>query len=239
MDFNDTPEEAAFRAEARGWLEANAERPLRPGESKPLPEPRNPAAVQAAQVWQAHKAEAGWACITWPEEYGGRGAGAIENVVWNQEEARFLTPPNAITEMNQFLPAARSGRPLPVASGPVTGGSFLDPAPEPASRSREDFPRDWTDDLREDIDFCVRRVAAHGMEVLVLDQTRSDVGLPVVKVLIPGMRPFWARFAPGRLFDVPVDLGWLDGPTAEAPPQPGPPDDLSVDCTLTRPGIFP
>jgi alkylation response protein AidB-like acyl-CoA dehydrogenase len=94
MDFNDTPEEAAFRAEARGWLEANAERPLRPGESKPLPEPRNPAAVQAAQVWQAHKAEAGWACITWPEEYGGRGAGAIENVVWNQEEARFLTPPN-------------------------------------------------------------------------------------------------------------------------------------------------
>ena len=94
MDFNDTPEEAAFRAEARAWLEANAERPLRPGESKPLPEPRNPEMVQAAQTWQARKADAGWACITWPEEYGGRGAGAIQNVIWNQEEARFLTPPN-------------------------------------------------------------------------------------------------------------------------------------------------
>jgi alkylation response protein AidB-like acyl-CoA dehydrogenase len=94
MDFNDTPEEAAFRTEARAWLEANAERPLRPGESKPLPEPRNPEMVRAAQVWQARKADAGWACITWPEEYGGRGAGAIQNVIWNQEEARFLTPPN-------------------------------------------------------------------------------------------------------------------------------------------------
>jgi ribosomal protein S12 methylthiotransferase accessory factor len=45
------------------------------------------------------------------------------------------------------------------------------------------------------------------MELLVLDQTRPDVGLPVVKVIVPGMRHFWARFAPGRLFDVPVLLG--------------------------------
>jgi ribosomal protein S12 methylthiotransferase accessory factor len=47
----------------------------------------------------------------------------------------------------------------------------------------------------------------------VLDQTRPDVGLPVVKVLAPGLRPFWARFAPGRLFDVPVRLGRLAAPT--------------------------
>ena len=45
------------------------------------------------------------------------------------------------------------------------------------------------------------------MEMLVLDQTRPDIGLPVVKVIVPGMRQFWARFAPGRLFDVPVALG--------------------------------
>jgi ribosomal protein S12 methylthiotransferase accessory factor len=44
--------------------------------------------------------------------------------------------------------------------------------------------------------------------MLVVDQTRPDVGLPVVKVIIPGMRPFWPRFAPGRLYDVPVRLGW-------------------------------
>jgi ribosomal protein S12 methylthiotransferase accessory factor len=47
------------------------------------------------------------------------------------------------------------------------------------------------------------------MEVLVLDQTRPDIGLNVVKVIVPGMRHFWKRFAPGRLYDVPVKLGWL------------------------------
>jgi ribosomal protein S12 methylthiotransferase accessory factor len=45
------------------------------------------------------------------------------------------------------------------------------------------------------------------MEVLVLDQTRPDIGLPVARVIVPGMRPFWARLAPGRLYDVPVELG--------------------------------
>ena len=57
--------------------------------------------------------------------------------------------------------------------------------------------------------------AAKGLEMLVLDQTRADVGLPVVKVIVPGLRHFWARFAPGRLYDVPVQLGWLDQPLRE------------------------
>jgi ribosomal protein S12 methylthiotransferase accessory factor len=47
------------------------------------------------------------------------------------------------------------------------------------------------------------------LQLLVLDQTRPDIGLPVVKVIVPGMRQFWARFAPGRLFEVPVQLGRL------------------------------
>jgi ribosomal protein S12 methylthiotransferase accessory factor len=41
-----------------------------------------------------------------------------------------------------------------------------------------------------------------GIEILVLDQTRTDVGMPVAKVVMPGMRHFWARFAPGRLYNV-------------------------------------
>ncbi|WP_328734759.1 TOMM precursor leader peptide-binding protein [Streptomyces bobili] len=53
----------------------------------------------------------------------------------------------------------------------------------------------------------------HGLEVLVLDQTRPDVELPVAKVLVPGLRPHWAGFGPGRLFDVPVALGQLTRPT--------------------------
>jgi ribosomal protein S12 methylthiotransferase accessory factor len=54
------------------------------------------------------------------------------------------------------------------------------------------------------------------MEMLVMDQTRPDVGMPVAKVVVPGMRHFWARFAPGRLYDLPVRLGWRSAPTPEA-----------------------
>jgi acyl-CoA dehydrogenase len=94
MDFNDTPEEAKFRTEARAWLEANAQR-LKPGERAPGAELRSePGGLKRAQEWQARKADAGWACITWPKDFGGRGATAIQSVIWNQEEARFLTPPN-------------------------------------------------------------------------------------------------------------------------------------------------
>jgi len=96
MDFNDTAEEAAFRAEARAWLDANAER-LQPGERSPgIAEGRaDPHMIARAQAWQAKKAEIGWACITWPKEYGGRGATPIQSVIWNQEESRYKVPPNA------------------------------------------------------------------------------------------------------------------------------------------------
>jgi alkylation response protein AidB-like acyl-CoA dehydrogenase len=94
MDFNDTPDEAAFRSEARAWLDANAER-LKPGERAPGLESRaDPAAIERARAWQGRKADAGWACITWPTAYGGRGATAIQSVIWRQEESRFRTPPD-------------------------------------------------------------------------------------------------------------------------------------------------
>ena len=83
MDFNDTTEEAAFRSEAKAWLEANV--PTRE-ELAGLDE------IQAAKLWQKRKYDAGWACIRWPEEYGGRGASAIEQVIWNQEEGQFAVP---------------------------------------------------------------------------------------------------------------------------------------------------
>ena len=71
-----------------------------------------------------------------------------------------------------------------------------------------------TDDLAQDVRAVQARLERAGLELLVLDQTRPDIGLPVVKVVVPGLRHFWARFAPGRLFDVPVRLGLLDEPTA-------------------------
>ncbi|MFE5584649.1 YcaO-like family protein, partial [Kitasatospora sp. NPDC056531] len=76
-----------------------------------------------------------------------------------------------------------------------------------------DFPAAPPRDLGEEVAACVETVRAHGLDLLVLDQTRPDIGLPVVKVVVPGLRQFWARFAPGRLFDVPVALGRLARPS--------------------------
>ena len=50
----------------------------------------------------------------------------------------------------------------------------------------------------------------------MLDQTRADIGVPVVRVIAPGLRHFYRRFAPGRLYDVPVKLGLRDHPIAES-----------------------
>jgi len=95
MDFNDTPEEAAFRSEVRAWLEANAER-KEPNDvaGVDLGERVDAETLAAAKAWQKKKADAGWACITWPKEFGGRGATAIQSVIFGQEESKFRTPPN-------------------------------------------------------------------------------------------------------------------------------------------------
>jgi ribosomal protein S12 methylthiotransferase accessory factor len=83
------------------------------------------------------------------------------------------------------------------------------------SRRAADFLPCRSDDLKEDVQFCQSLAERIGSELLVLDQTRAEIGLPVVKVIVPGMRHFWARFAPGRLYDVPVKLGWLSEPRKE------------------------
>ena len=95
MDFSDSPEEAAFRAKVRDWLDANAT--LRDGSEKAQDHfmARDADEVARARDWQARKAEAGWAGLTWPRAFGGRDATPIEQVIWNQEEGRYAVPPNA------------------------------------------------------------------------------------------------------------------------------------------------
>jgi oxazoline/thiazoline synthase len=63
---------------------------------------------------------------------------------------------------------------------------------------------------------CVRIAAEHGLDVLVVDVSRPDVELAVAKVMVPGLRHFWRRLAPGRLYDVPVRMGWLPAPLTES-----------------------
>ena len=83
MDFNDTPTEARFRQEVRSWLQNNV--PTK-DELAGLDE------IQRCKLWQRRKFDAGWACIRWPEEFGGRNASAIEQVIWRQEESKRDLP---------------------------------------------------------------------------------------------------------------------------------------------------
>jgi ribosomal protein S12 methylthiotransferase accessory factor len=130
----------------------------------------------------------------------------------------------AISEMNQFLPAV-SG---PIAadgtrqyayadqaainwwkSASVASQPYLLPDGHASPRLAQEYGGYENYDQLVDVMHCVLTAQRLGMDTLVLDQTRPDVGVHVAKVILPGARHFWARLAPGRLYDVPVKMGWL------------------------------
>jgi alkylation response protein AidB-like acyl-CoA dehydrogenase len=92
MDFNDTPQEAEFRAKCRAWLEANAELKTKKTNSAKNMNIGNKSLLEAAAEWQKKKYDAGWAMIHWPKEFGGIGATPIERIIWAQEESKFNVP---------------------------------------------------------------------------------------------------------------------------------------------------
>jgi acyl-CoA dehydrogenase len=96
MDFEDTAEEKAFREEAASWLQANV-----PTEA----ELEGMDGMTRGKFWQKRKAEGGWACIKWPEEYGGRGASAIQQVILGQEEAKISSPETGMFGIGQGMAA--------------------------------------------------------------------------------------------------------------------------------------
>lgn len=86
MHIGDSPEEAAFRAEARAWLEQHA----KPKGSGPIERHHDLADHVARCVeWQHTLYDEGWAGITWPKEFGGRGGTALQAAIFNEEQARF------------------------------------------------------------------------------------------------------------------------------------------------------
>ena len=84
MDLSLTESETAFRDEVRTWLQEN-----HPG---PSPEGDDQAEFEFRRSWQKKMHEAGWAGISWPEEYGGKGATLIEQAIFNEELARESVP---------------------------------------------------------------------------------------------------------------------------------------------------
>ncbi|HEV8299092.1 MAG TPA: acyl-CoA dehydrogenase family protein, partial [Acidimicrobiales bacterium] len=94
MDFDETPEEAAFRAEVRAFLGAHAPRADDTRDENSIyitDHDREARYVQRCRDWQRVKFEQGWAGITWPKEYGGRGGNGIQDGILREEEAKVIS----------------------------------------------------------------------------------------------------------------------------------------------------
>jgi alkylation response protein AidB-like acyl-CoA dehydrogenase len=90
VDLNDDPQQAEFRAQVRGWLDAHkAEAPVVMGEGQIEDEHER---IEQWREWQRKLADAGLCGVTWPEEFGGAGKGPIEQVIVNQELSRAQVP---------------------------------------------------------------------------------------------------------------------------------------------------
>ncbi len=102
MDFEDSPELAAFRKEVRTFLEGNAE--PRRGDDRDWSRNVSSTDPEVAEdfrrrchEWQATLFDNGWAGLTWPESFGGRGLSAAHQIVFNQELANFDATAGFIT----------------------------------------------------------------------------------------------------------------------------------------------
>ena len=100
MDFDDTADEASFRAEARRWLGDHAPR-RHQGVAARVGQPTDEASqrrhVDSCRRWQRTLSDGGWAGITWPKAFGGRGGSPAEQMIFSQEEADFEVSAGALS----------------------------------------------------------------------------------------------------------------------------------------------
>ena len=123
----------------------------------------------------------------------------------------LLAVQRAMTELHQVFDPEERHDPL-VTEAELPDECFLYPVSDEPARL---FPRagrvgdTQVACILRAVEGCVARLAAAGLSVWVADYTRPDLSLTTVRVIAPGLRHFWPRLAPGRLFDVPVAMGWL------------------------------
>jgi len=127
----------------------------------------------------------------------------------------------SLTELTQFMSigaidGARGEKPTLDGVTPLhlDDYPFLIPCDHPIVPPAKSLR--FHDNTRDQVNACIEIATGAGYDFLVLDQTRPDVEVPVVRVLVPGLRHFYRRYAPGRLYDVPVKLGLLDRPRLES-----------------------
>src|SRR5260221_5287930 len=85
MDFADAPEHAAFRREFREWLEANLTDDLKVEDAQDQRVSPDRETLERRRAWQKKMHAAGWVGLSWPKEYGGRGASLMQQVIFDEE----------------------------------------------------------------------------------------------------------------------------------------------------------
>jgi len=135
----------------------------------------------------------------------------------------------ALTEINQFLYLQSEGR---LSNHTVVQRehfmhdywfnlatveelNYLLPAENKVKRTLSDYEYKFNPCILEDLNLCFAKAEELGLEVLVCDMTRPDIGMNVVRVVMPEARQMRPRYAPGRLYDVPVKMGWSEHALSE------------------------
>jgi ribosomal protein S12 methylthiotransferase accessory factor len=104
---------------------------------------------------------------------------------------------------------------LKLQDTPLSRERYLRADPHEPLTTYADFGRERRDDFLEDIEDVKLLLEERGLEMLVMNLTRPDVGFPVARVIVPGMVHFWPRFGCRRLFEVPKAAGWIAGNAGE------------------------
>ena len=129
----------------------------------------------------------------------------------------------AISELNQILPGAEEAQKNNYRGQTYDAAAFAEwqkyatteafPFLQPNSRPMKgasDYQKDESQTIEEALNLCLEKLDTAGLDTFYLDLTRPEINLPVVKMIVPGLRHFWYRLGKGRLYDVPVNLGWLE-----------------------------
>jgi oxazoline/thiazoline synthase len=122
----------------------------------------------------------------------------------------------AVSELGQFWKTKDMATDsLRFQDSPHSREPFLQADPRQAPKKPSDFATHERGDFLEDMDDMVRLLGDRGLEMLIMDLTRPDVGFPVARVIVPGMVHFWPRFGCRRLFGIPKAAGWIDKDAGE------------------------
>ncbi len=129
----------------------------------------------------------------------------------------------AIVELNQLAPVITTDRDVIedkacldwLRDSSLEEHKYLAPVSGKLKNMQTDYPKVCEANIYESVQYCIKMAKQNQLETLVHDLTQPDIGMPVAKVIVPGMRHFWRRTAPGRLYDVPVKMGWLSKANTE------------------------